>query len=1019
MAQAATPATQPVLAYLSSFCIVQAMTTDAAGNLYVAGQTISNSFPTVNPIQGPSGVYPDAIVAKIDSTGTQLLYSTYLGGNWSSVATGIAVDAAGSAYVTGWTGASNFPVTISPTPSNSCYGPSCSRTFALKISPDGSKLLYSELLGGTNSASRGNAIAVDGDGNAYVAGSNNGTDFPTVNALQPLTRTNPLFVTSNAGATFSTLNFPVPVLAVYGLAYDPENVTTMFAATYSGLFKSTNAGATWRLVYVPPPIPGITPVATAVVRVLVDPRNSANVYAAGGSWGIAKSTDGGETFSMINNGIASLYLGYGFTALSMDPANSSVLWATGIDAIFRTADGGQDWQMVLDTRTIQASLLPTAPARILPDPNNSSRVYICCAGSPATESPLLVSTDNGQTWGFASGTVPYSGFEQAAIDPRNASVIYVAAYYNVLRSADGGKTWAALAPTVTAPYQNAYMDVQVDANGNIYALTANSQILRSNDAGQTWTTVSQGPWAPTETMPHFLGFKPGDPSTFSVGVTGNYQDAFALKLDPNGQTLWSTLLGGTGVDQAQSIALDSAGNVYVGGATSSPDFPTVKPIQTWQGGEDAFISKVSSDGTKLMYSTYLGGSGDDSIVGLGVDPTGAAYVAGNTTSYTGSGFPTVNALQASPGDMFLAKLNPAGSALAYSTYLGTADSVNALAVDSQGGLYFSGATRSNDFPTVNAFNTSGPAGYVAKLDPSGLTLDFSSYLLETDNPALALALSPSGSLWFGGRFVATPQEPVGSDFGAAGEGFVGRIDFLPPAVNGVPQVHSITDAASFREGDVFAPGSIVSIFGSGLADGVGQAAGAPLTDSLQGTTVLVGGIAAPLFYVSGSQINLQIPVGLPTGETTLVVQRDRQPGTPWPLAIVAAMPGIFTQTMNGTGAGIIAHASDFSLVTAANPAVVGEYLAIFCTGLGATQPVVASGYGAGGSAQATANPILVNASFGATYPVQYAGLAPGWPGLYQVNFQLTSGLPSRYSSTGITLTVGNIQSNTVTLYLAQ
>jgi photosystem II stability/assembly factor-like uncharacterized protein len=607
-------------------------------------------------------------------------------------------------------------------------------------------------------------------------------------------RTNPLYVTSDGGTTFRTPVFPTPVLAVYGIAADPENPSTVFAATYNGLFKSTDTGVTWRLVYTPATIPGAQVGGGTVLRVLVDPRNSANVYVAGA--GIAKSTDGGETFTPINNGIPSLYVGYAWTALSIDPFNSSVLWALGVDAIFRTADGGQNWQMVLDTRTIQASLLYGAPARILPDPNNSARVYVCCAGTPAGQSPLLVSADNGQTWSAGPGPVTFTNWGQAAIDPRNASVIYAAASINLIRSADGGKTWVALPAPAPAPYASGYNDVQVDTNGAVYVLTANSHIQRSSDGGQTWTTVSNGPWAPTETAPHFLGFQPGSPSTFYVGVTGNYQDAFAAKLDPNGQTLWSTVLGGTGVDTAQSIAVDSAGNVYVGGTTNSPDFPTVNPIQTWQGGEDTFVAKISSDGAKLLYSTYLGGSGDDTLAALAVDTAGAVYVAANTTSYTNSGFPTVNALQPSPADMFLAKLNPSGSGLVYSTYLGTADSVNALAVDAQGGLYFSGASRTLDFPMVNAFDTAGPASYIAKLNPSGQAVDFSSYVLETLDPALALALAPSGSLWFGGRLVVSTSSLMGADFGAQPEGFVGRIDFPPPAVSGVPWVRTVTDAAA-------------------------------------------------------------------------------------------------------------------------------------------------------------------------------------------------------------------------------
>jgi hypothetical protein len=178
-AHAAAPAAQPALRYLANFCIVQAMTTDAAGNIYIAGQTLSANFPMVHAIQGPTNRYPDAIVAKLDPTGTQILYSTYLGGNGSDTATGIAVDAAGNAYVSGSTESSDFPQTAPTSP------PSGGGTFAVKLSPDGSKLLYSRLLGGATSFSQGNAIAIDAAGDAYIAGSSTGRIFPRSTRSSP------------------------------------------------------------------------------------------------------------------------------------------------------------------------------------------------------------------------------------------------------------------------------------------------------------------------------------------------------------------------------------------------------------------------------------------------------------------------------------------------------------------------------------------------------------------------------------------------------------------------------------------------------------------------------------------------------------------------------------------------------------------------------------------------------------------------------------------------------------------
>lgn len=120
--------------------------------------------------------------------------------------------------------------------------------------------------------------------------------------------------------------------------------------------------------------------------------------------------------------------------------------------------------------------------------------------------------------------------------------------------------------------------------------------------------------------------------------------------------------------------------------------------------------------------------------------------------------------------------------------------------------------------------------------------------------------------------------------------------------------------------------------------------------------------------------------------------------------------------MTGAGAGVIAHASDFSLVTLAHPALPGEYLAIFCTGLGAAQTPVPSGAAASASDPVTAAPVVVLSSNYWSYNVQYAGLAPGWPGLYQVNVQVPANETAGAKS--LTVTIGSyFQSNTVTLYV--
>ncbi|MEV0401817.1 SBBP repeat-containing protein, partial [Actinoallomurus sp. NPDC050550] len=231
---------------------------------------------------------------------------------------------------------------------------------------------------------------------------------------------------------------------------------------------------------------------------------------------------------------------------------------------------------------------------------------------------------------------------------------------------------------------------------------------------------------------------------FQTTYGGGTFDAFVTKLNPTGTGLaYSTYLGGTRTDKGFAIAVDSAGNAYLTGATNSVNFPvTAGAFQTTYGGDtfDAFVTKLNPTGTGLAYSTYLGGTlggtHTDNGFGIAVDGTGNAYVTGVTNSVD---FPvTSGAFQimlAGGADVFVTKLNPTGTALVYSTYLGGTRTDNgfAIAVDSAGNAYLTGATDSVNFPvTAGAFQTTYGGGtfdaFVTKLNPTGTGLAYSTYL---------------------------------------------------------------------------------------------------------------------------------------------------------------------------------------------------------------------------------------------------------------------------------------------------
>jgi len=382
---------------------------------------------------------------------------------------------------------------------------------------------------------------------------------------------------------------------------------------------------------------------------------------------------------------------------------------------------------------------------------NGDLVVATACGVLAFHKPLVYQMADGQRHPVAGDFALLGkhtvGFRLGSYDRAQALVIDPALAYSTLLGGSGGE----IGNSIT-----------VDSAGSVYVTGETSSID---------FPVTQGAY---QTANH----------------VANASTAFVTKLNPSGTALvYSTYLGGTGGDTANSIAVDSAGNAYVAGSTLSADFPVTQgAFQTTNHGAangvpNGFITKLNPAGTVLAHSTYLGGSGlsaepaysGDKANAIAVDGAGDAYVAGAGYSIdfpiTSGAYQTTNHAANSGSNAFVTELNPAGTALVYSTYLGgtgssvgdNGDFANAIALDAAGNAYVTGDAFSTDFPvTPGAFQSTNPAAasessdaFVTKLNATGTALAYSTYLggggAYAGNQGGAIAVDAAGNAYVAGR----------------------------------------------------------------------------------------------------------------------------------------------------------------------------------------------------------------------------------------------------------------------------
>lgn len=353
---------------------------------------------------------------------------------------------------------------------------------------------------------------------------------------------------------------------------------------------------------------------------------------------------------------------------------------------------------------------------------------------------------------------------------------------------------------------------------------------------------------------------------------------FVTKLNASGSALvYSTYLGGRGSDRCDGLAIDSGGNAYLTGRTSSTDFPVTSgaPQSAFRGGitqppvadgviefppSDVFVAKLNPAGSALVYATYWGGSSNEFGTAIAVDADGNAYVTGMTNS---TNFPvTAGALQAgyggaqgqadfSLGDGFVFKLNPAGTSVLYSTYLGGKqnEAVFSLAVDAQGSVYVAGSTASTDFPVTAkalqpAYKGGGGEpqwvagdGFVSKIAPDGKSLLYSTFLGGSkDDRPIAVAVDAAGNAWVAGNTLSTDYPTTndaiqrtlagqpGDDLFLIGDAFVTQIDANGSAI--------LSSTYLGGKGGDIATGILVAADGSVVVSGLTSSTDLPVTSGV-------------------------------------------------------------------------------------------------------------------------------------------------------------------------------------------
>ena len=501
---------------------------DSQGNIYLAGTTASTDFPTRNAFQDTRAGGNDAFAAKLNSAGSELIYSSYLGGSSSDLANCATLDSDGRFYVAGETSSSNFPISdaLQDTRSNSpdmfitrfsqggsqleystylgglgfdsirdifvdtsfnltLSGITTSVDFPLagtlfakqpgadavvaRLDPTASSLRFSTYMGG--SASDLPTTAAQGPaGEIYFAGILDSEDYPTLEPLQAKFAGVGLYKTTTGATNWTASATGLTDANVQVIVTDPNVVGTLYAGTAAGgVFRSTDRASTWSYL-------GLE--GFSVLSLAVDSNDSQTVYAGTNGF-VFKTTDGGENWLVTSQGLPVT----NFTVMAIDPQDSSFVYA-GTDGrgVFKTTNSGESW------RAINSGL--STPGKIIYslviNPDDTSNLYLGTSGT------VYTSNTWGDLWNATSFT-NVGPVRTLAIDKSSPSTIYASGVFSgfgtiVGKTTDSGENWKAF------PIDGNITELLIQPldSDSLFAATTDNGVLESTDAGETWEDRSGG-----------------------------------------------------------------------------------------------------------------------------------------------------------------------------------------------------------------------------------------------------------------------------------------------------------------------------------------------------------------------------------------------------------------------------------------------------------------------------------------------------------------------------------------------